>query len=83
MKKLKPNWAIRSWLGRGATVSPELRNTITLQFYTELYASSPFCFFFFAAFSCRAEGLNTEAILRIPPRYRYVQMNTTAKLKKM
>lgn len=57
--------------------------TITLQCYTEHYAASPLCCFFFAAFSFLAEGLKTETILRMPPRYRYVQKNTTAKLKKM
>jgi hypothetical protein len=51
--------------------------------YTELYALSPFCFFFSAAFAFLAEGLKTDTILCIPPRYRYVHMKTTAKLKKI
>lgn len=37
---------------------------------TAVYAASPLCCFFFAALSFLAEGLNTEMILRRPPRYR-------------
>ena len=66
-------------------LSEVLRNPITLQFYSELYtklyALSPFCFFFSAAFAFLAEGLKKDTILCMPPRYRYVQIKTTAKLK--
>ena len=68
-------------------LSEVLRNPITLQFYSELYtklyALSPFCFFFSAAFAFLAEGLKKDTILCMPPRYRYVQIKTTAKLKKI
>ena len=60
-----------------------LRYNSTPSLYTDLYALSPFCFFFSAAFAFLAEGLKTDTILCMPPRYRYVQIKTTAKLKKM
>src|SRR5690242_19651839 len=70
---------------RGFTVSPELRNSFCAAMLcrAQLYAASPRCFFFFAAFSFRAEGLNTEMIFCMPPTYKYVHKKTTAKLKKM
>jgi hypothetical protein len=47
------------------------------------YAGSPLCFFFVSFFCFRAAGLNRDLILRAPPKYSQVQMNTTAKLKKI
>ena len=79
MTKPKPNWA-RPRGFHGFTRTQEHDYATMLR---RAYAASPFCCFFFAAFSFCAEGLKTEIILRMPPRYKYVQTNTTAKLKKM
>lgn len=63
--------------GRGA--SYEFTRT-----YTKFQAASPLCFFFFCSFFCfLAVGLTNPLILRAPPRYKYVQTKTTAKLKMM
>ena len=81
-----PNWAATHGSAAGLTVLPELRNTITLHNTpsTHYYAASPFfLFFFFVAFSFLVEGLKTETMWRMPPRYSHVQIKTTAKLKKM
>lgn len=49
----------------------------------KLYAASPTCRCFCSFFCFRAAGLKNDLILRRPPRYKYVQTNTTAKLKIM